>query len=225
MINFIWIASLGLGAYLLGSFPTAYIWVLFSKGHDITKSGSGNVGASNVDSTVGRKPAIAVGLFDFLFKGLIPAFFLVLFNVENWLSSIVALLLIVGHNWSIFLRFKGGRGVAISMGVIIGLSLWQEMLVLAIGPGLLGRGFINRDSGLWTFISLIFLVPLTVIFGRDIHIILFALGISTILLVKRITANGESIDETGHTINVLLCRLIWDRDIRSRNLWISRNFN
>ena len=63
------------------------------------------------------------------------------------------------------------------------------------------------------------------IFGRDIHIILFALGISTVLLVKRITANGESIDETGHTINVLLCRLIWDRDIRSRNLWISRNFN
>ena len=75
MINFIWIASLGLGAYLLGSFPTAYIWVLFSKGHDITKSGSGNVGASNVDSIVGRKYAIAVGLFDFLFKGLIPAFF------------------------------------------------------------------------------------------------------------------------------------------------------
>jgi len=225
MINFIWIASLGLGAYLLGSFPTAYIWVFFSKGHDITKSGSGNVGASNVDSTVGRKPAVAVGLFDFLCKGLIPTLLIVLFNVENWLSSIAALLLVVGHNWSIFLRFKGGRGVATSMGVIIGMSLWQEMLVLAIGPGLLGRGFINRDSGLWTFVSLILLVPLTVIFGRDIHIILFALGISTVLLVKRITANGESIDETGHTINVLLCRLIWDRDIRSRNLWISRNFN
>ena len=115
--------------------------------------------------------------------------------------------------------------LATSMGVIIGMSLWQEMLVLAIGPGLLGRGFINRDSGLWTFVSLILLVPLTVIFGRDIHLILFALGISTVLLVKRITANGESIDETGHTINVLLCRLIWDRDIRSRNLWISRTFN
>ena len=225
MINFIWIASLSLGAYLLGSFPTAYIWVLFSKGHDIRKSGSGNVGASNVDSTVGRKSAVAVGLFDCLFKGLIPAFLIVLFNVENWLSSIAALLLVVGHNWSIFLGFKGGRGVATSMGVIIGMSLWQEMLILAIGPGLLGRGFINRDSGLWTFISLILLVPLTIIFGRDIHFVLFALGISIVLLAKRITANGESIAETGHTINVLLCRLIWDRDISSRNLWVGRNFN
>ena len=225
MISIIWIASLLLGAYLLGSFPTAYIWVLFSKGNDITKSGSGNVGASNVDSTVGRKSAVAVGLFDFLFKGLIPAFFLGLLDLENWLSSIAALLLVVGHNWSIFLRFKGGRGVATSMGIIIGMSLWQEMLVLAIGPGLLGRGFINRDTGLWTFVSLILLVPLTVIFGRDIHIILFIVGISAVLLTKRITSNGNSINETGHTINVLLCRLIWDRDIRSRNLWVSRDFN
>ncbi|PKB60399.1 MAG: hypothetical protein BZY65_01265 [SAR202 cluster bacterium Ae2-Chloro-G2] len=225
MINFIWIASLSLGAYLLGSVPTAYIWVLFSKGYDITKSGSGNVGASNVDSTVGRKSAVAVGLFDSLVKGLIPAFLIVLFNVENWLSSVAALLLVVGHNWSIFLGFKGGRGVATSMGVIIGMSLWQEMIILAIGPGLLGRGFVNRDSGLWTFVSLILLVPLTIIFGRDFHIILFALGISTVLLAKRITANGDSIAETGHTINVLLCRLIWDRDISSRNLWVGRNFN
>ncbi|MEC8890896.1 MAG: glycerol-3-phosphate acyltransferase [Chloroflexota bacterium] len=225
MISIIWIASLLLGAYLLGSFPTAYIWVLFSKGNDITKSGSGNVGASNVDSTVGRKSAVAVGLFDFLFKGLIPAFFLGLLDLENWLSSIAALLLVVGHNWSIFLRFKGGRGVATSMGIIIGMSLWQEMLVLAIGPGLLGRGFINRDTGLWTFVSLILLVPLTIIFGRDIHIILFIVGISAVLLTKRITSNGNSINETGHTINVLLCRLIWDRDIRSRNLWVSRDFN
>lgn len=225
MISIIWIASLLLGAYLLGSFPTAYIWVLFSKGNDITKSGSGNVGASNVDSTVGRKSAVAVGLFDFLFKGLIPVFFLGLLDLENWLSSIAALLLVVGHNWSIFLRFKGGRGVATSMGIIIGMSLWQEMLVLAIGPGLLGRGFINRDTGLWTFVSLILLVPLTVIFGRDIHIILFIFGICAVLLTKRITSNGNSINETGHTINVLLCRLIWDRDIRSRNLWVSRDFN
>ena len=225
MIKVIWIASLLLGAYLLGSFPTAYIWVLFSKGNDITKSGSGNVGASNVDSTVGRKSGVAVGLFDFLFKGFIPAFFLGLLDLENWLSPIVTLLLVVGHNWSIFLRFKGGRGVATSMGIIIGMSLWQEMLVLAIGPGLLGRGFINRDTGLWTFVSLILLVPLTVIFGRDIHIILFIFGICAVLLTKRITSNGNSINETGHTINVLLCRLIWDRDIRSRNLWVSRDFN
>jgi glycerol-3-phosphate acyltransferase PlsY len=116
-------------AYLIGSFPAAYVFGKVLKNIDIREYGSGNVGATNVFRTVGRIPGIIVLVIDFL-KGLlvvtiIPVI-LARFMPDEILPAYVYILLgaavIAGHIWTIFLKFKGGKGVATTAGVMAGLA-------------------------------------------------------------------------------------------------------
>ncbi len=114
-------------SYLIGSVPTAYMAGRILKGIDIRNYGSGNVGATNTFRVLGRMPGIAVLLIDIV-KGYIAAGYLA--EVFMILSPahrpelyriIMGLAAIAGHNWSVFLKFKGGKGVATSAGVVIAL--------------------------------------------------------------------------------------------------------
>ncbi|MDD3274821.1 MAG: glycerol-3-phosphate 1-O-acyltransferase PlsY [Candidatus Omnitrophica bacterium] len=117
-------------SYLIGSVPTAYIFGRILKGIDIRKEGSGNVGATNALRVLGKGPGIAVLIFD-IFKGFLVAFFLAdyfsaripLIDPQNT-HIMMGLACICGHNWTIFLRFKGGKGIASTFGVLLGLS-WR----------------------------------------------------------------------------------------------------
>jgi glycerol-3-phosphate acyltransferase PlsY len=111
--------------YLIGSFPTGYLFVrtIFSK--DLTREGSGNVGTLNALKVSGSKlTGILVLIIDFL-KGAVPVLLLVLvFNdniIKVYLSSIF---LILGHNYPVWLKFKGGRGLAASAGIFAVLNYW-----------------------------------------------------------------------------------------------------
>lgn len=116
-----------LTAYLLGSIPTGYIFAKVLKGIDIRQHGSGNVGATNVFRVVGRVPGVVVLLLDGL-KGfsavaLAAGFFYnpkVPINIE-YFCILAALAAVAGHNWTIFLDFKGGKGVATSTGALVAL--------------------------------------------------------------------------------------------------------
>ena len=104
-----------LGAYLLGSVPSAYLAGQWSRGIDIRRYGSGNVGATNLMRFTSKRVAIPVIIFDSV-KGMIMvgvAWQLGLGVTEQMLVGIAA---IVGHNWPVFLRFTGGRGVITTMG-------------------------------------------------------------------------------------------------------------
>ena len=125
-------------AYLIGSIPTSFIFTKFLKKVDIRQHGSGNVGATNVFRVVGKTPAVMVLLIDIL-KGVIAVIFLsdVFFN--NFIGMKLGLELykillgacaISGHVWSIFLKFKGGKGVATTAGVLIVLS--PKVLIAAL---------------------------------------------------------------------------------------------
>ena len=110
-------------SYFLGSLPTAYLVGKKVKGLDIRKQGSGNVGATNVFRVVGKGWGIAVLLFD-AFKGalavgFVPRLFLSDFFLLSLLCGIAAIL---GHTWSLWLGFKGGKGVATSAGVFLALA-------------------------------------------------------------------------------------------------------
>ena len=114
-------------AYIIGSIPTAYIFGRVLKGIDIREYGSGNIGATNVFRVIGKAPGIIVLIIDAL-KGLIcvtylAAGFLYLAPVTRpeLYRILVGLSAIAGHNWTLFLKFKGGKGVAASAGVAIGL--------------------------------------------------------------------------------------------------------
>ena len=123
----LWIITGIISSYLLGSIPTAYIFGRLLKGIDIRKSGSGNVGATNALRVLGKGPGISVLILDIL-KGFLAVFLLPVFisrpvflPEEAWLVAL-GLSCICGHNWTIFLGFKGGKGMATSLGVLIGLA-------------------------------------------------------------------------------------------------------
>ena len=128
-----------LASYLLGSIPTAYLFGKVLKGVDLRKVGSGNVGATNALRVLGKGAGITVLFLDIL-KGmftvtLLANFFVhkpVLWQVQN-LRIIMGLCCICGHNWMIFLQFKGGKGIATSLGVLLGLALEINGLNMAIG--------------------------------------------------------------------------------------------
>ncbi len=125
MINIIFAL---LCSYLLGSIPNGYLLVKLLKGIDIRKYGSGNIGATNVMRVIGKGPGITVLLLDAA-KGFLAVTVLaaVFYRQElpiniNILKILMGAFVIFGHNWTIFLGFKGGKGVATSAGVLLGFS-------------------------------------------------------------------------------------------------------
>ncbi len=112
-------ALLVLFGYVLGSIPTGFL-VGRAFGVDVRKVGSGNIGMANVLRAAGKWPAALTMLGDML-KGLIPVIVARNFTDNPWVLAIVALAAVVGHCWPVFLRFKGGKGVATGAGTSIGL--------------------------------------------------------------------------------------------------------
>jgi len=109
-------------AYFVGSIPTGYLFAR-ARGIDIRSVGSGNIGATNVFRTLGKTAGITVLLID-AFKGFVPAKFL-LFGVTQqtyeYHAMLAGLFAILGHNYTCWLKFKGGKGIATSAGVLVAL--------------------------------------------------------------------------------------------------------
>ncbi|MDD5259550.1 MAG: glycerol-3-phosphate 1-O-acyltransferase PlsY [bacterium] len=112
------------GAYLIGSIPTAFLAGKLLKGIDIRQIGSGNIGATNVFRSVGKTAGVVVLAFDML-KGVVPVLLAGQFApgpCSEIFRILAGLAAICGHNWTIFLNFKGGKGVATSTGVLLTLA-------------------------------------------------------------------------------------------------------
>ncbi|MBU4342718.1 MAG: glycerol-3-phosphate 1-O-acyltransferase PlsY [Candidatus Omnitrophica bacterium] len=178
-------------AYLIGSIPTAYLFGRVLKGIDIRGYGSGNVGATNTFRVIGRVPGLIVLAIDiakgFLCVGYVASFFMLVSPVARpeLYRVLAGLAAIVGHNWTIFLRFKGGKGVATSAGVIIGLIpgiFWLGFAAWAIV--FLITGYVSLAS----IIASITVPVFTLIFNEPAEIIIF-LSILCILIVYRHRSN------------------------------------
>lgn len=108
-------------SYFLGAIPFAYIMTRIITGNDIRKFGSGNVGATNVARMLGLKYGFLVAALDIL-KGILAisiAKVLIPVETPRYFLLIASVMVIVGHNWSIFLKFAGGKGVAATFGVLV----------------------------------------------------------------------------------------------------------
>ncbi len=112
------------GSYFLGAVPFGLIvgWIAGNK--DIRKFGSGNIGATNVTRVIGFRFGAFVFILDFL-KGFLPVlFFTAVYPQDKAIAGLLSgVAAISGHNWPVFLKFKGGKGVSTSLGVICSLSL------------------------------------------------------------------------------------------------------
>ncbi|MGA2774669.1 MAG: glycerol-3-phosphate 1-O-acyltransferase PlsY [Candidatus Omnitrophota bacterium] len=136
----LWIITGIIVSYLIGSIPTAYIFGRLLKGIDIRKYGSGNVGATNALRILGRAVGITVLILD-IFKGFFTVVFIgnlisgkgIPFISEETLRLILGISCICGHNWTIFLNFHGGKGIATSLGVLIGLAFKIGALKIVLG--------------------------------------------------------------------------------------------
>src|SRR5258708_35282224 len=106
-------------AYLLGSIPFGLLFTRLFGGGDVRKSGSGNIGATNVARVAGPVPALLTLLFDFA-KGAVPVWLAGRLSNESatWMMS-VALAALIGHCFPIWLRFRGGKGVATAAGAFL----------------------------------------------------------------------------------------------------------
>ena len=111
-----------LAGYLLGSIPNGLL-IARLKGINLQAVGSGNIGATNVFRCVGKSWGIAAFLLDAV-KGFVPAFFFpqLLQSPPGWLPIACGLAAVAGHNWPVWLRFKGGKGVSTSAGMLLGLA-------------------------------------------------------------------------------------------------------
>jgi glycerol-3-phosphate acyltransferase PlsY len=181
------IAAIVLG-YLLGSIPFG---LLMAKRHakvDIRQYGSGRTGATNVLRTAGKKAAAIAALLD-ISKGVMAAMFAVLIVGKGYLvvgniglgslvaEALAALAAVAGHNWSIFLKFHGGRGVATFFGGLVALCPPAAIFggeIILIGAGLTRYASLGSIAGVVG--SYAILVPLTIIEGFPLEYILYALG-------------------------------------------------
>jgi len=180
-------------SYLLGSIPVGYILSRALKGIDVRRYGSGNFGATNVFRVINPAAGIAVLILDML-KGLIPVTLFadfVLGNLgaydQNLTRLILGLAAVCGHNWTIFLNFKGGKGVAATAGVLLGLSFKIPSLGLIAGLCLgiwvlavLLTGFVSLGS----IIASIALPVFMVVFNQPFNLLIFAIALCLFVVYR-----------------------------------------
>lgn len=123
--------------YLLGAVPTGLLLVRGLTRIDIRERGSGNIGAVNVYRVAGLPAAMMVLALDML-KGAIPVLVARAAGQPDWIAILAGVAAIVGHNWSVFLRFGGGKGIAASFGVLLAVSPLAGLVAAAIWAAVVG---------------------------------------------------------------------------------------
>lgn len=116
--------------YFTGSIPFSFLIAKWAKGIDLRKFGDGNIGASNVKRAAGRKAGIAAFLCDAI-KGIFPVLFSQwILKLPDYAVVLTGLAAITGHNWPIFMKFKGGKGLSTTIGVIGSLVPIESAILL-----------------------------------------------------------------------------------------------
>ncbi len=116
--------------YLLGSIPTAYIAARFLRGEDIRNIGDENAGAANVYRELGPKTGVIIGILDAA-KGALAVLIAQAIDMSLTVVLLTGAAAVIGHNWPVFLGFRGGRGVSTTLGILLVL-VPIPMLILAV---------------------------------------------------------------------------------------------
>ncbi len=173
-------------AYLLGSIPFGYIFGMIS-GTDIRAKGSGNTGATNALRVMGWKLGLLTYIFDFL-KGYIALFIGQKLGVPAWSIAGIVIASMIGHCYSVFLSFSGGKGVATGSGLLLYLSpkcgLGTVVLFVLIV-------YFTKYVSLASMVSGVFGVILILIFTDLPLVVKFAMILAALIILRR---HSENID-------------------------------
>jgi len=218
-------ALLIIASYLLGSVPAAYLLAKWFYGIDIRKQGTGKIGASNVLRLTSIWLAIPVAIFD-IGKGALMVWAAQLLELGAVEQITVGVITIIGHNWPIFLGFKGGRGVFTSLGVITILSPWLGLIIF-VTPYLFAP---IRQVAFGVFVDLVSLPflswflsqPLGISIEDRLPITLGFIAMALIGLLKRLVAPRTELSKSVPPGELIINRLLFDRDIRDAKVWTER---
>jgi glycerol-3-phosphate acyltransferase PlsY len=169
-------------AYLIGSIPFGVIVSKIAGIGDITKQGSGNIGATNVARVGGKKLGFITFFLDFT-KGCLPAVIFIEYFGASLSALIFSLLLIIGHIFPIFNKFKGGKAVATSFGVIFTISPIVGIFTALLWLACFKITKISSASALFSFA----LMPFSFLFVTNQNqVLIFAMAVSLIIYIRHI---------------------------------------
>ncbi|MGB8360885.1 MAG: glycerol-3-phosphate acyltransferase [Acidimicrobiia bacterium] len=189
------------GAYLLGSIPFAQVLARV-KGIDLREVGSGNVGAGNLTRSAGVVWGGAAGVLDGL-KGLIPVWLSLNSGLGPGAAGLVGVAAVVGHNWSIFMRGRSGRGMATAAGLLLALN--PALIIWTAGWSVAGW---RIGGGLAGFVGWGLLPIVSVALGRPVTESLVILLLSIVLIGRRMQGNvGDDLSGAA-----MMRRAILDKD-------------
>lgn len=161
-------------AYLIGNISTSFIIAKLMANVDIRSVGSGNAGSTNVLRTLGKKAAAITFLGDSL-KGVAAVLIARFFGDHEYIQLFAGISVVIGHNWPAFLKFKGGKGIATTIGVVLAINYLVALICIAFGIIILIRSkYVSLAS-----ISAITIFPIFLFFHSTEY---FVFGLSLCIL-------------------------------------------
>ena len=233
------IVGLYILSYLVGAVPTAYLIGRLAKGIDLRRYGSGNVGGTNLFYHIGKGWLVPLGFFEIFLKGASPIWigqyllgmelpwplhvgtshYLLGREQPSAVLLVAPLLAIAGNNWSAYLKFQGGRGIAVVSGTLLALS--PQLLLAFIAVALAGW-VLTRSSAVWVLISLALLPLWTYVSGEPGVVTWYCGGVLALVVLKRLLSNWTPFPAGLPRKKVLFNRLFRDRDLDDRDQWVKR---
>ncbi len=184
-----------IASYLLGSLPTGLILARL-KGRDPRKTGSGNIGATNVMRAAGKVIGIATLAGD-IAKGFLPTWLAIRFGQPEWIVAAVGLAAFAGHLFPVYLRFRGGKGIATALGVFLALNYLAVVVSVVIFAAILfGWRYVSLGSLVCTAAMPVLLVLLEAPTGY----ILLSLLMGVLIFIKHWANIGRLLAGTENRI-------------------------
>lgn len=167
-------------SFLVGSFPSGLVLAQLFAGQDVRHAGSGNIGAANVARIAGARVGIAVAVLDIL-KGAVPVWIGTALSLPSTALALVALAAVLGHDFSVFLRFRGGKGVATSVGVALALAPIATVFAMLTWAGML---LLSRYSSLASLLALALLGAFMLVTHEPAAYVVLALVLFVLAALK-----------------------------------------
>lgn len=173
-------ALIFIASYLLGSIPNGLVFGKLIWKKDLRQFGSHNIGATNAWRVLGKRAGILIFALDFL-KGALSVFLAEKFIGEPVVMILAGLLAIIGHTFSVFLKFRGGKGVATGLGVVAMLMPKVTVIVFAVWLVIV---FITRYVSLGSIVAAVCVPLLAIFFAYPIEFIIFGAIAAAFITVR-----------------------------------------
>ncbi|MDR0649473.1 MAG: glycerol-3-phosphate 1-O-acyltransferase PlsY [Synergistaceae bacterium] len=184
--------------YLMGSCPTGFILVKLMRGEDIRNFGSGNIGATNVGRVLGKRWAVLTAVIDMLKGGVAVLMAMLAGQGSPALLSMIGIAGVLGHDYPVWLKFKGGKGVATTFGVFAFYDFWNPLPVIIGGLLWVAIREATRIVSLASMVSLLAAALLMPLFMMDRAYYLSGLFLAALTIwrhrdnIKRVISGTEN---------------------------------